>query len=158
MSESNRGTLTSRHYIRKGFDTRMHTLTIHGEPASKSNARQLVLIRGRMVPIKSKKALTYSRAFTQQCPTLDPQMDEDLIIAMKIFYKSRRPDLDESLVLDLLQGPVYKNDRSVKMKYVQHGLSKENPRVVMAIGPLAQASEVIKRYEALLTEDAKSYP
>ena len=111
-----------------------------------------------MVPIKSKKALAYSKAFTQQCPHLDPPWDEDLIIAMKIFYKSRRPDLDESLILDLLQGPVYKNDRAVKMKYIQHGLSKENPRVVMAIGPLAQASEVIKVYEVLLAEDAKAYP
>ena len=135
----------------------IHTLTIHGEPASKANSRRLVLIKGRMVPIKSKKALAYCKVFAQQCPTVDPQMDEDLIIAMKIFYASRRPDLDESLILDLLQGPVYKNDRAIKMKYIQHGLSKEHPRVVMAIGPLASASRVITRYEDLLTEDAKNY-
>ena len=30
--------------------------TIDGEPASKPNQRKLVLIKGRMVPIKSKKA------------------------------------------------------------------------------------------------------
>ena len=139
-----------REGLRKGLDTNVYTLTIHGEPASKSNARQLVLIRGRRVPIKSKKALSYSRAFDQQCRILDPLMDEDLAIAMKIYYKTRRPDLDESLILDLLQGRVYKNDRSIRAKYVEHGLSKDDPRVVMAIGPLNQASEVIEVYKKLV--------
>jgi len=103
-----------------------------------------------MVPIKSKKALSYMKAFDQQCRILDPLMDEDLAIAMMIYYRTRRPDLDESLVLDLLQGRVYKNDRAVKLKYVEHGLSKDDPRVVMAIGPLSQASEVIEAYKALV--------
>jgi|TARA_R110000737_G_scaffold224511_1_gene239509 Holliday junction resolvase RusA-like endonuclease len=135
---------------RKGLDINPYTLTIHGEPASKANSRQLVLIKGRMVPIKSKKALSYMRAFDQQCPILDPLMDEDLAIAMRIYYKTRRPDLDESLILDLLQGKVYKNDRAIKLKHVEHGLSKDDPRVVMAIGPLGQASEVIETYKALV--------
>mgnify|MGYP003653054163 CR=1 FL=1 len=135
---------------RKGPDINPYTLTIHGEPASKANSRQLVLIKGRMVPIKSKKALSYIRAFDQQCRVLDPLMDEDLAIAMKIYYRTRRPDLDESLILDLLQSKVYKNDRAIKLKYVEHGLSKDDPRVIMAIGPLSQASEVIEVYKKLV--------
>tara|TARA_R110000737_G_scaffold44799_1_gene65053 strand:- start:1834 stop:2286 length:453 start_codon:yes stop_codon:yes gene_type:complete len=135
---------------RKGVDMNPYTLTIHGEPASKSNSRQLVLIKGRMVPIKSKKALSYMRTFDQQCPILDPLMDEDLAIAMRIYYKTRRPDLDESLILDLLQGRIYKNDRAIKLKYVEHGLSKDDPRVVMAIGPLNQAAKVIGVYKELV--------
>tara|TARA_Y100000310_G_C20648464_1_gene797998 strand:- start:148 stop:618 length:471 start_codon:yes stop_codon:yes gene_type:complete len=139
-----------RAQLRKGLDIDVYTLTIHGEPASKANARQLVLIKGRMVPIKSKKALSYMRAFDQQCRILDPLMDGDLAIAMMIYYRTRRPDLDESLILDLLQGRVYKNDRAIKLKYVEHGLSKDNPRVVMAIGPLAQSSETIEVYKQLI--------
>jgi len=145
--------ITTRELPRKGIDINPYTLTIHGEPASKANSRQLVLIRGRMVPIKSKKALSYMRAFSQQCPTLDPLMDEDLAIAMKIYYKTRRPDLDESLILDLLQGTIYKNDRAIKLKYIEHGLSKDDPRVVMAIGPLGQASEVIEVYKELVDRE-----
>ena len=139
-----------REPLRKRLAIDPHTLTIHGEPASKANSRQLVLIKGRMVPIKSKKALSYIRAFDQQCRVLDPLMDEDLAIAMRIYYRTRRPDLDESLILDLLQGTIYKNDRAIKLKYVEHGLSKDDPRVVMAIGPLSQASEVIEAYKALV--------
>jgi len=142
-----------RELSRKGIDTDVYTLTIHGEPASKANSRQLVLIKGRMVPIKSKKALSYMRAFDQQCRILNPLMDGDLAIAMMIYYRTRRPDLDESLVLDLLQGRVYKNDRAIKLKYVEHGLSKDDPRVVMAIGPLSQASEVIVIYKKLVRQD-----
>ena len=137
---------------RKRLDIDLYTLTIHGEPASKANSRQLVLIKGRMVPIKSKKALFYIRTFDQQCRILDPLMDGDLAIAMMIYYRTRRPDLDESLVLDLLQGRVYKNDRAVKLKYVEHGLSKDDPRVVMAIGPLAQSSEIIEVYKQLISD------
>ena len=139
-----------RDLLRKRLDIDPYTLTIHGEPASKANSRQLVLIRGRMVPIKSKKALSYMRAFDQQCRVLDPLMDEDLAIAMKIYYRTRRPDLDESLILDLLQGKVYKNDRAIKLKHVEHGLSRDDPRVVMSIGPLSQASVVIGAYKALV--------
>jgi len=105
-----------------------------------------------MVPIKSKKALFYIRTFDQQCRILDPLMDGDLAIAMKIYYRTRRPDLDESLVLDLLQGRVYKNDRAVKLKYVEHGLSKDDPRVVMAIGPLSQAPGIIEAYKQLISD------
>ena len=142
-----------RELSRKGIDTDVYTLTIHGEPASKANSRQLVLIKGRMVPIKSKKALSYMRAFDQQCRILNPLMDGDLAIAMMIYYRTRRPDLDESLVLDLLQGRVYKNDRAIKLKYVEHGLSKDDPRVVMAIGPLSQTSEVIVTYKELVRHE-----
>jgi len=144
-----------RELLRKGPDIDLYTTTIHGEPASKANSRQLVLIKGRMVPIKSKKALSYIRAFDQQCPTLDPLLDEDLAIAMKIYYRTRRPDLDESLILDLLQGTVYKNDRAIKLKYVEHGLSKDDPRVVMAIGPLRRSAETIEAYKQLISDESQ---
>ena len=62
--------------------------------------------------------------------------EEDLSIAIKIYYKTRRPDLDESLILDLLQGKVFKNDRSIKSKFVEHGLYKEHPHSVIVISSL----------------------
>ena len=123
---------------RKGIDNDPCIVTIHGEPASKANSRRLVSIKGKTRFIKSEKALSYSRAFDQQCPFRKEPFGkkEDLAIAMKIFYKTRRPDLDESLILDLLQGRVYENDRSVKSKFIEHGLDKKHPRSVIVISGL----------------------
>ena len=103
-------------------------IVIMGEPASKSNSRRLVTIRGRPAFIKSKKANDYVKAFKEQCPVLDPLMESDVSVTMTIFYKTRRPDLDESVVLDCMQDKIYKNDRQVKHKLIYWGLDKENPR------------------------------
>tara|TARA_Y100001951_G_C11197031_1_gene214894 strand:- start:80 stop:496 length:417 start_codon:yes stop_codon:yes gene_type:complete len=130
----------------------MNAFVIEGEPASKSNARQLVLIKGRMVPIKSKKALAYKKLFKQQCPTRKEVFTEDLIVCMKIFYKTRRPDLDESLILDLMEGSIYKNDRSIKLKYIEHGLDKESPRTLIVVALLGMREEAIKYFLELLED------
>lgn len=104
------------------------SLFILGEPASKANSRRVVRYGGISRLIKSQKALTYSELFKQQVRPLDPLMTGDLVVTMNIFYSTRRPDLDESLILDLLQGVVYTNDRQVKEKHIYWGLDKENPR------------------------------
>ena len=108
---------------------------IKGEPASKANSRQLVTIKGRPAFIKSKKAREFVKTFSQQCPNLEEDMLEgDLLVDMTIFYASRRPDLDESVILDCMQGYIYKNDRQVKEKWIRWGLDKENPRSEIYIG------------------------
>lgn len=91
---------------------------VEGEPASKSNQRKIVSFGGRPALIKSDKARKYEKTFHSQCPKLDEMLEGDLAVCMRIFYASRRPDLDESLILDLMQGFVYKNDRQVKHKNV----------------------------------------
>lgn len=105
------------------------TFTILGEPASKSNGRRWT---GKLL-IKSKKALNYSKMFKQQCPVLDPLMDGDIRITMRIWYASRRPDLDASLIFDLMQDCIYKNDRAVKEQHLFWGLDKDNPRAEITV-------------------------
>jgi len=107
--------------------------TIDGEPASKSNQRKLVLIKGRMVPIKSKKALDYVENFKKQIPKVDPLTEDYVKVEMMIYYASRRPDLDESLILDCMQNHVYYNDRQVKEKHIYWGLDKERPRTIIRV-------------------------
>ena len=87
---------------------------IFGEPASKANSRRVVRYGGMSRLIKSAKALSYSDVFRQQCKPLATLMTGDLRVTLHIFYASRRPDLDESLILDLMQGLIYENDRQVK--------------------------------------------
>mgnify|MGYP004449053393 CR=1 FL=1 len=148
--------ITVRQILHKPSDKDLYALTIHGEPASKANARRLVQIHGRIVPIKSKKAINYSKDFNLQCPEIAKLYEEDLAIAMKILYQSKRPDLDESLILDLLQGKVYKNDRSIKLKHVVWGLDRECPRTLMVIGPLEKQEVVINTFNFLVEEEKNS--
>lgn len=103
--------------------------TVLGEPASKANSRRWT---GKLF-IKSKKALDYAKAFAAQCPVLDPLMEGDLRVTIKIYYASRRPDLDASLIFDLMQERVYKNDRQVKEQHLFWGLDKENPRAEIIV-------------------------
>lgn len=101
---------------------------IAGEPASKANSRRLVHWRGVSRMIKSEKALTYSESFKRQmCGSQHEPLDGDVAVKIHIWYASRRPDLDESLILDLLQGFAYTNDRQVKQKHIYWGLDKDNP-------------------------------
>ena len=101
---------------------------ILGEPASKANSRKMVLIGGSPRLIKSSKALSYASAFKLQAKPAAKLLDGDVAVHIKIWYASRRPDLDESLILDLLQGVAYENDRQGKEKHIYWGLDKENPR------------------------------
>ena len=108
-------------------------LKIYGEPASKANGRKLVTIRGRPAFIKSKKARDYVAMFGKQCPVLTEMLEGDLSVTMTIFYATRRPDLDESVILDCMQDKIYKNDRQVKEKHIHWGLDRDNPRAEITV-------------------------
>jgi Holliday junction resolvase RusA-like endonuclease len=109
---------------------------ILGEPASKANSRKMVTIGGSPRLIKSAKALSYASAFKLQARA-GRMIDGDVAVHIKIWYASRRPDLDESLILDLLQGIAYANDRQVKEKHIYWGLDKENPRCEIRVEPIS---------------------
>jgi len=63
-------------------------------------------------------------------------MTGDVYVEITIWYASRRPDLDESVILDAMQGLIYENDRQVKEKHVFHRLDKDNPRAQITVRPL----------------------
>jgi hypothetical protein len=110
------------------------TIVILGEPASKANSRRLVTIRGRAAFIKSKKANDYIPSFKMQCAAQVRQMTtKDVRVEMVIHYASRRPDLDESVILDAMQGIVYENDRQVKQRHTYWALDRDMPRAVIRI-------------------------
>jgi len=111
-------------------------LKIFGEPASKANSRRLTTRHGKPMFIKSDKALSYATMFKQQCVVSPSQrfIDDDVVVTIRIWYASRRPDLDESLILDLLQDVAYDNDRQVKEKHIYWmGVDKTNPRCEITV-------------------------
>jgi Holliday junction resolvase RusA-like endonuclease len=145
--------ILDRRQLRKTPDGDLCVIAIQGEPCSKANSRRLVMIKGRMVPIKSKKALAYSDDFAKQCPTRKTLFTEDLVVCAKILYKTKRPDLDESLILDLMQGKIYKNDRAIKLKYIEWGLDRESPRCLIVVAPLEKKNEAISTFNELVEGD-----
>ncbi|WP_233866705.1 RusA family crossover junction endodeoxyribonuclease [Paraburkholderia adhaesiva] len=138
---------------------------ILGEPASKANSREIVArttrdresgeLRTRPMSIKSDKARDYETAMLRQIPPKARQrLTGPVRVAIRIWYASERPDLDESVILDCLQDRyafsphgtgerrtlvhhgVYRNDRQVRQKVILHGIDRHNPRAHIIIEPL----------------------
>lgn len=138
--------------------TKTIAFTIIGEAASKANSRKIVTIGGRPSSIKSQKARDFEKFALYQIPVWARQRVEGPVsVTMRIYYASERPDLDESLILDILQDRwvrnkqtekrdlvqkgVYRNDRQVREKHVYHAIDKTNPRVEIVIEPLLAQQE-----------------
>lgn len=130
-------------------------LTIRGEPASKANSRKIVRIGNRAASIKSDKARNYERTALLQIPAEARQRIEGPVrVTLRIWYASERPDLDESVILDVLQdryegkgearqlarSGVYRNDRQVREKHVFHGIDRHNPRAEIEVEALVPQS------------------
>ena len=105
---------------------------IKGECVSKANSRRLVYVGGKPRFIKSKKGLEFIKTIEEQVAPCK-FLEGDLHATIKIYYSSRRPDLDASLVLDGLEGIWFKNDRAFKRIITEKYLSKENPRVEVSV-------------------------
>ena len=114
-------------------------LVVKGEPASKANSRRLITIGGKPRFIKSSKALSYAEAFKLQVRRVEPLLEGELRVDMWIYYASQRPDLDESLILDLLQEKIYLNDRQVRERHIHHFIDKDDPRVEILVQPRDKA-------------------
>lgn len=116
--------------------------TIFGEPASKANSRRLVTFGNRPAFIKSKKAISYVEAFKMQCPKLQSPIEDDVAVWIRIHYASRRPDLDDSIILDAMQGLIYVNDRQVKERHIYWSLDRINPRADIVVAQIGEGCTV----------------
>lgn len=144
-------------------------LTILGEAASKANSREFAQfkqrdpetgeLKTRMRLRKSDKALSYEAdALRQIPPAARRRIEGPVRVTLRIYYATERPDLDESVVLDVLQDRyqsmptlpgengekkrvliqhgVYRNDRQVREKWVLHRIDRKNPRCEVLVEPL----------------------
>lgn len=131
---------------------------IRGEAASKANQRELATIgpkhARRTILRKSDKALAFEDSALLQIPAEARRMFAGLVaIELRMHYASMRPDLDESIVLDVLQARfapvvkgkprrlvragVYLNDRQVWHKRITRGLDAADPRIEVTVWPLS---------------------
>ncbi len=137
---------------------------IRGEPASKANSRELVTHRwrdeedrprSRPMFIKSGKARDFEHDAQLQIPAVARvELLGPVRVTMHIFYASERPDLDESVILDVMQSRycrvhrngreerecvrrgVYLNDRQVYEKHIYKAFDRLYPRAEILVEPL----------------------
>src|SRR5690606_37803242 len=97
-------------------------------------------------------------ALRQIPPAARRRLEGPVRMTIRIWYASERPDLDESLILDVLQdrwqrnkatgervlvqAGVYRNDRCVREKHVYHAIDRANPRAEIEIEPLVEQAEL----------------
>ncbi|KAA3598798.1 MAG: hypothetical protein D8M57_13100 [Candidatus Scalindua sp. AMX11] len=121
-------------------------MTVFGEPCSKANSRKVAMNKatGRKLFIKSKGAREYCESFLKQVGDRRRTLEEsgstlnlitcNVLLHCNMFYASRRKDLDESLVMDMLQNSgIIKNDRLIRQKSIYWFLDKARPRVEITL-------------------------
>jgi Holliday junction resolvase RusA-like endonuclease len=116
------------------------SFTIQGECASKANSRQPVPRRSKagrvfIAFIKSEKARRFERECARQIPRLERLFECEVSVTVRCYSATRRPDLDESLVFDCMQGRIFVNDRQVFHKDVTKFIDRNNPRVEVEVRP-----------------------
>ena len=114
------------------------TVTILGQPASKSNRRRWVKNRktGKMLSIKSPEALAYEQSVKAQVIRIAPLFLAPIKATIHIWYKTHQSDLDPSTLLAALQDRLYANDRAIKEMHLFHHIDKVNPRATVTLEQL----------------------
>ncbi|CAO3358645.1 hypothetical protein [Azospirillum palustre] len=119
---------------------------IPGEPAAKGNSREIVQFGGKVALRKGDKALGFEAIAGMHVTKLPEPYEGDVAVHVRVFYATRRPDLDASLVYDALQTRKIKvgdgfvleprliaNDRQVRLKIEEGFVDKDRPRVEVAV-------------------------
>lgn len=115
---------------------------ILGQPYSKANSRKFAIIGGkhtkqRVASIKSDDARAWVASAQRQLLQYPrPRYEGPLRAHFLVFYASNRPDLDVTLVRDVLQDYAYVNDRQIVEEHSYKRISAENPRVEIVIEPI----------------------
>lgn len=117
---------------------------IPAEPASKANSREMVWRIARdgrkyLASIKSEKARSFAEIAAAVLALQRPPQpfEMDLVMECRIFYASRRPDLDASIIMDALQAArVIKNDRQLREIHLWGDVDKGRPRALVMLYPV----------------------
>ncbi|WP_304961948.1 RusA family crossover junction endodeoxyribonuclease [Turicimonas muris] len=114
-------------------------ITIYGACPSKSNCYKVVRREGHGTLSKSDALKSYEQSFFMQNTLRNKKISRRFKFTVDVYYKSDRPDLDNSLkiLLDCLQlcGTIA-NDRLCAEIHARKFIDKTNPRVVFTIEEL----------------------
>lgn len=114
---------------------------IHGHPPSKSNSYEIVNVGGRGTLAKTVQMRLYERDFGYQCTIKGLKLGVRFRLAVDVYFRSNRSDLDNSLkiILDCLQKyEVIVNDRQCTEIFARKFVDKEDPRIIFDVIPLEE--------------------
>lgn len=115
-------------------------IIVEHQPYSKANSRRPVAgvsKAGKKFTrfIKSENGMSFD-AIAKASKVLyghKPPLEGDVAAYALLVYRNRRPDVDESLLLDSIQGAAYLNDRQVRYKFIAGSIDAERPRAVILV-------------------------
>jgi hypothetical protein len=117
----------------KSHYTLIHSFTIFGSPARKSNQRQFTLTSF----VLGKQAINYINVFEKQIKRLKfPDLNSrDFLWVFEIWYNNKLADASIELIFDIMQkAEVIKNDNNIRKYYVgAEDLDYEVPRTKVYI-------------------------
>jgi len=122
---------------------------VYGQLPSMKNSRIITVRNGKPCTFKSAKAQEYAKNFAKQITgNLKYKIDVPVELEARIYYSSKRPDLDESLLMDCMEAnEIITNDRLIWKKKIEKFFSKNDPRCIFSVRPLSE--EEIKEAEGL---------
>ena len=88
-----------------------------------------------------KKKLLNKKIFYDQMSELDENelLTGDVGVVFDVYSATKKPDLDELVILDLLEEKAFKSTRQVKVKLVRHHIDKKNPRTSIQVFKLNES-------------------
>lgn len=116
------------------------TVTIIGNVPSKSNCYKIITLNGHGSLAKTKALKQYEESFLWQCGEYrNANISTMFEFNVRVFYPSKRSDLDNSLkvCLDMLQkAKAITNDNLCAKIVAEKFIDKANPRIEFSIIPL----------------------
>jgi Holliday junction resolvase RusA-like endonuclease len=129
--------------------TRGITFCILGQAVSAKNAKIQSVKHGRAFSFKNPKLEAFEDAFILQVPPEARQAWSCRVaVSLTLYYASDRPDLDPTVIYDLLQSPrqigrhlrkgagVIQNDRQIVETHAYKRIDAKNPRIEVRIVPV----------------------
>ena len=117
-------------------------MLIEGQLYSKANSRMLIRKGNRTISVKSVKA---QKSFADMVLQLRAQwrgqkpIPEPAELICYVYYGSRRPDLDISLLMDALQAAgVVENDRHIFRIHATKIIDPIFPRIEVTVRPMQE--------------------
>tara|TARA_R100001510_G_C7655990_1_gene215572 strand:- start:1001 stop:1369 length:369 start_codon:yes stop_codon:yes gene_type:complete len=88
-----------------------------------------------------KKKLSNKKIFYDQMSELNENelLTGDVGVVFDVYSATKKPDLDELVILDLLEEKAFKSTRQVKVKLVRHHIDKKNPRTCIQVFKLNES-------------------
>lgn len=112
--------------------------TIRGEPTPPSRLHDIVLADGMARLIKSRPARIWQNLALPQLLNRRPlrPLAHDLALECRFWSSSRRPAIDEGLVIETLErAAIIAHGRQICEKHVFAAVDRDDPRITVSLAP-----------------------